>query len=92
VKWFVTLTVQTTAPPPPLPDPLHCCTVVTGCDEIDVVVVQVSVLSGPVAPTHLVIVSVEGAIGENAPEASTKLTTVTVHATSVPPPFISPLH
>ena len=56
-----------TDPPPPLPEPLHCWTVVTGSVKVDVAVVQVSVLSGPEAPTHLVIVRVEGGVVDNAP-------------------------
>jgi hypothetical protein len=69
MKWLATVTVQITEPPPPLPDPLHCWTVVTGWDEVVVVVVQVSVLSGPAAPTHLVIVRVDGGVVESAPAA-----------------------
>ena len=92
LKRLEIVTLQITAPPPPFPDPLHCWIVVTGCVDVVVVVVQVSVLSGPEAPTHLVRVSVEGGLAASSPAAVRWLTTVTVHATSVPPPFISPLH
>ncbi|MEP7215006.1 MAG: hypothetical protein ABI782_02070 [Anaerolineaceae bacterium] len=69
VKWFAIVTLQITAPPPPFPDPLHCWIVVTGCVDVDVVVVQVNVLTGPVAPTHLVIVRVEGGLAASWPAA-----------------------
>lgn len=55
-------------------------------------VVQVSVLTGPEAPTHLVMVMVEAGLGASEPEAVRYCEITTVHATCVPPPFISPLH
>ncbi len=71
VKWFVIVTVQFTVPPPPLPDPLHCWTVRTGAVSVVVAVVQVSEESGPDAPTHLVVVIVEGGVAESAPVSVT---------------------
>jgi hypothetical protein len=69
LKWLEIVTVQTTVPPPPLPEPLHCWTVATGSDDVVVMVAHVSVLMGPEAPTHLVIVTVEGGEAESAPPA-----------------------
>jgi hypothetical protein len=86
------VTVQTTAPPPPFPEPLHWRTVETGSLRVVTVVVQVSVPIGPVAPTQRVMLSVEGGVAASAPAAVRYWVTATVQATSVPPPFISPLH
>lgn len=69
MKWLLIVTLQTTMPPPPLPEPLHCCTVVTACVSVVTVVAQVSVLIGPVAPTQRVIVRVEGCVLASAPPA-----------------------
>jgi len=69
LKWLEIVTVQTTAPPPPFPEPLHCCTAVTGSSDVDRVVVHVRVLIGPDAPTHLVIVTVDGGDGDSEPLA-----------------------
>ena len=60
-KLLVTVAEQRTVPPPPFADPLHCCTSTTGSVEVSVVVVQVSVLTGPEAPTHRVMTTVDGA-------------------------------
>lgn len=91
-KLLFTVTVHTTAPPPPLPESLHWRIVETGSLSVVTVVVQVSVLMGPVAPTQRVMVKVEGGVAARAPAAVRYWVTVTVQATSVPPPFISPLH
>jgi len=56
------------------------------------VVVQVRVLTGPEAPTQRVSVRVEGWVPESTPGPVRNCSTVTVQATAVPPPFISPLH
>jgi hypothetical protein len=58
-----------TVPPPPLPEPLHCCTDVTGSVSVEVVVVQVRVLMGPAGPTQRVTVIVEAGSDESSPEA-----------------------
>ncbi len=70
VKWFVTVTLQITTPPPPLPEPLHCWTTVTGSVEM-VTTGSSQVPSpsaiGPAAPTQRVTVTVEGVVGSRVP-------------------------
>jgi hypothetical protein len=62
LKRLVTVTEQITTPPPPLPEPLHCWTSVTGSADVVVVVAHVPPPApiGPAAPVHLVTVTVEG--------------------------------
>lgn len=69
LKWLMTVTEHLTTPPPPLPEPLHCWTSVTGSADVVVVVAQVPAPAamGPAAPTHLVTVTVEGGVAAMTP-------------------------
>ena len=68
LKWLVTVTVHITTPPPPLPEPSHCWTSVTGSAGAEVVVVHVPAPDaiGPAAPVHTFNVTVEGAVAAPA--------------------------
>jgi hypothetical protein len=61
------LTVQRTAPPPPEPDLLHCCTVVTGSVKV---VTVVSLVTESIEPTHRIMVRVEGGNAASPPPAA----------------------
>ncbi len=87
LKWLFTVTVQMTTPPPPLPEPLHCCTSVTGSTSVVVVVLQVPAPEaiGPAAPTQRVTVIVE----LPGPVPGMKLSIVTVQAMPCPPTLLA---
>lgn len=69
LKWFLTVTLQITTPPPPLPEPLHCWTSVTGSASVVTVVSQMPPPApiGPAAPVQRVTVTLEGDVGSDAP-------------------------
>jgi len=92
LKWLVIVAEQRTVPPPPFAEPLHCWTLETGSLEVRVVVVQVSVLTGPDAPTHREMTTVDGGVAASVPLAVRWFVTMTVQATCMPPAFCSPLH
>lgn len=69
LKWLMIVTAHMTTPPPPLPEPSHCCTRVTGPEDDVVFVVQAPAPAptGPAAPVQTLTVIIEGAVATPAP-------------------------